>query len=148
MIDYLAHRQNLISEVPVAELNGYLATLATEFGQDWLERDDRNPIQILWKRRDGLATNELLLLGQAVRTLMKANAAWTRRQVKRMRSTEAGTRAGAIFEVFGLNLFATPTQAIEPAKESNPGYDGRVVLEDGSSLILSLKNHGISAQRG
>jgi hypothetical protein len=145
MIDYLAGRQNLIREAPIEELNGYLATLATEFGQDWLTRDDNNPIQVLWKRRDGLATNELLLLGQAISAMLQANGPWTRRQISGMKSTDAGTRAGAMFEVLGLNLFATPGQTIEPAKESNPGYDGRIILKDGSSLLLSLKNHGVSS---
>src|ERR1700674_5645595 len=47
--------------------------------------------------------------------------------------------------MLGLNLFHGPNQRVEPAPGGNPGYDGSVFFADGSSLMLSIKNHGISS---
>ena len=67
--NHLAGRQNAIKEVPEAELNGYLNALAEAFGLDWLEAGGSTPLQQLWARRDFLATNQLLLFGDAVQHL-------------------------------------------------------------------------------
>jgi hypothetical protein len=65
--------------------------------------------------------------------------------IREIKEGDAGRRAGAIFELLGLNLFYAPNQRVEPAPVDNPGYDGKVFLPDGSSLMLSIKNHGITA---
>ena len=108
MVDHLASRQNVIHGADPNELNALLEAVATNFGEDWLSRDVANPLQKLWQRRDALATNELLLLGEAVRNLSRVDAAWTRRQIELMKSNDAGERAGATFEILGLNLFHVP----------------------------------------
>jgi len=121
-----------------------LSVVAEEFGADWVNTVDDNPVRKLWQRRDWLASAELLTLGEAIQNLLAADPGWTRRQIKKMKSLDPGTRSGATFEIIGLNLFHGP-HTLVPAPGNNPGYDGRVVLKDGSSLILSIKNHGISS---
>lgn len=147
MPDYLSARQNAVTQDPVEkiELNSYLETVADEFGSDWLERSDGNPVQQLWELKHAQATNELLTLGQAIRNLLQADPAWTRRQVSEMKSGDVGQRAGKTFEILGSNLFNGPGQRIVPAPEGQAGYDGTVFLDDGSSLLVSIKNHGITS---
>jgi hypothetical protein len=142
--DYLSRRQNSIPEAPVEASNRMLEAIADGFGVDWLEASPDNPVQQLWQRKDWLATTELLTLGDALQRLHVVDAAWTKRQVDEMKSQDPGTRSGATFELLGLNLFSDPG-TVEPAPMHNPGYDGRIVFSDGSSLILSIKNHGISS---
>lgn len=144
MTDYLSKRQNPIPEAPVGDSNRMLEAIVDEFGVDWLESGNGNPVARLWRRKDWLATAELLMLGDAIQNLRNIDAAWTRRQVTDMKSEDPGTRSGATFELFGLNLFQG-SKAIEPAAAQNPGYDGQIRFTDNSSLILSIKNHGISA---
>ena len=142
--DFLSTRQNPIPEAPVDVSNRMLEAIADEFGVRWLEAGGETPVQQLWRRRDWLATCELLTLGDAIEHLRTIDPAWTRRQVAEMKSDDSGTRSGAAFEILGLNLFRG-AHAIEPASPNNPGYDGRIRFRDGSSLILSIKNHGISS---
>lgn len=147
MPDYLSQRQNVLTQDPTekAELNTYLEAVADQFGLRWLEQGGGNPVRELWQDGHALATNEMLTLGHAVSNLAKAHPAWTRHQINQMKIGSAGERAGAAFEIIGLNLFSGPGQRIEPAPANRPGYDGSVFFDDGSSLMVSIKNHGISA---
>jgi hypothetical protein len=144
--DYLSQRQNVLTQDPAGkeELNSHLETVADRFGLRWLEQGDRNPVQSLWQAKHALATNELLTLGYAIRNLAKANLKWTLHQVNQMKIGSDGECAGAAFELLGLNLFAGAGQRIAPAPANSPGYDGSVFFDDGSSLMVSIKNHGAS----
>lgn len=145
--DYLSQRQNVLAQDPAkkAELNTYLETVADHFGLRWLEKGSGNPVQDLWQARHAQATNEMLTLGHAVRNLVKADPAWTRHQISKMKTGSVGERAGAAFEILGLNLFSGPDKRIVPAPANRPGFDGSVFFDDGSSLIVSIKNYGISS---
>jgi hypothetical protein len=143
--DYLSERQNAVTQNAAEKtvLNTYLETIADQFGLTWLDSDGGNPVQKLWRSQDVMATNELLNLGRAVQNLLQADARWTRRRIGHIKSSDQGQRAGAIFEILGLDLFNRPGQRVIPARDDQQGYDGRVVLQD-SSLIVSIKNHGLS----
>lgn len=147
MTDYFSNRQNPIPEAPVDESNRLLEAIADEFGTNWLDAGSDNPLQQLWQRKDSLATAELLTLGDAVRRLRAIDAEWTRNRINEMMSQDQGTRSGATFELLGLNLFHGAT-VIEPARANNPGCDGLVRFSDGSSLLLSIKNHGVTSGEG
>ncbi|MFO5474671.1 MAG: hypothetical protein ACLBM2_12360, partial [Dolichospermum sp.] len=60
-MNYLLGRQNPIHEVPSNKLNEMLAILVSEFGEEWLNTGNSNPVQQLWQRQDWLSTCELLL---------------------------------------------------------------------------------------
>lgn len=144
MTDYLSMRQNAIREASAVELNARLEAVASEFKLEWLESPGENPVQRIWQRKDAFSTNELLLLGDAIANMLAADPAWTRRQIKQIKQGDTGRQAGAIFELLGLNLFCGPNQVVRPAPSGNPGYDGTVYFPDHSSLMVSIKNHGIS----
>lgn len=144
--DYLANRQSAVPQADNAAFNARLDAVVKTFGADWLGRDHSNPVQALWSRKDAQSTNELLLLGDAIANLSTADAKWVERQADLIKNGDAGTRAGALFELLGLNLFHAPGQQVLPATANNPGYDGSVILDDGSSLMLSIKNYGISSK--
>ena len=144
--NYLASRQSAVPQADNAAFNARLDAVVKTFGADWLGRDHSNPVQALWSRKDAQSANELLLLGDAIVNLSTADTRWMERQADLIKNGDAGTRAGALFELLGLNLFHAPGQQVLPATANNPGYDGSVILDDGSSLMLSIKNHGISSK--
>jgi hypothetical protein len=145
MTTYLSERQNAVTTANPAELEGMLAAIARNFGLGWLTQSGNNPVQILWNRRDALATNELLNFGNAIAEFETVDANWLDRQVDVIKTSDAGNRAGAIFELLALNFFRAAGNKVIPSPGNNPGYDGIVELKDGSSLVVSLKNHGLSS---
>jgi hypothetical protein len=145
MTDYLAGRQTVGLGTDHAELNAKLDALARYFGLDWLKAVGPNPLQILWKSRDALATNELLNFGDAVENFERVDAGWLEGQVSTIKRGDEGNRAGAVFELLGLNLFLSAGNKVVPSSNSNPGYDGVVELPDQSVLLVSIKNHGMTS---
>lgn len=142
--DYLALRQNVVKGAP-EELNAKLAALAIAFQESWLTADSGHPLQALWARSDALATNELLNFGDAVERLHEESPDWLAGQVNTIKTGDAGQSAGAIFEIIALNLFNRDFCKVEPAPHAKPGFDGTLVLNDGSRILLSVKNHGLSS---
>jgi hypothetical protein len=63
-----------------------------------------------------------------------------------IKSGDAGQSAGAIFEVLALNLFSRQFCRVIPAPDSMPGFDGTLVLNDDSRVLVSVKNHGMSSR--
>ena len=145
MIDHLAERQLSNLGADREELNAKLDALVRQFGLDWLKADGANPLQILWNSRDALATNELLNFGDAVENFEQVDSGWLGRQASAIKGDNEGNRAGAIFELLGLNFFLFAKNKVVPSSGSNPGYDGVVELLDQSTLLVSIKNHGMSS---
>jgi hypothetical protein len=115
MIDYLAGRQTASLGTDLAELNENLDALARHFDLDWLTADEANPLQILWRSRDAFATNELLNFGDAVKNFEMVDSGWLEGQVSAIKSGDEGNRAGAIFELLGLNLFLSAGNKVAPS---------------------------------
>jgi len=143
MEDLLKNRQNVVTGPP-DELNERLAALEKYFTRDWLAHSNSNPLQKLWNHKDALATNQLLLLGDAIVGLEALDQAWVAKQVKEIKYGPPNNRKGAAFELLGLNLFNCSSQRVVPAPSNNPDFDGHVYLQDGGCLELSLKNYGTS----
>ncbi|PWB90933.1 hypothetical protein C5688_08715 [Methylocystis sp. MitZ-2018] len=143
--DHLASRQRAGLGNDLKELNDKLEAIARNFSVEWLDADGDNPLQKLWKRRDALATNELLNFGDAIEGFEKVDESWLSEKVQIVKSGDEGNRSGAIFELLGLNTFLFAGNNVIPAKSSNPGYDGTVTLNDGSSWLVSIKNHGMTS---
>jgi hypothetical protein len=143
--DHLARRQSVGLTGDRAELNAKLDAIARYFDIDWLSADGANPLQILWKSRDALATNELLNFGDAIENFEKVDAGWLRGRVSLIKTGDDGNRFGAIFELLGLNIFLSAGTKVIPSASSNPGYDGVVELPGQSSLLVSIKNHGMTS---
>jgi hypothetical protein len=65
--------------------------------------------------------------------------------VSAIKADDDGNRAGAIFELLGLNFFLFAKNKVVPSYGSNPGYDGVVELPNQSTLLVSIKNHGMTS---
>ncbi len=143
--DYLSTRLNVV-QVPPEELNAKLAALAEAFDEAWLASEGDHPLQVRWRRNDVLSTNELLTFGDAVERLGEEDAGWLADQVNKIKTGDAGQCAGAVFEIFALNFFAREACQVIPATDSMPGFDGTVLMKDGARILVSVKNHGLSAR--
>ena len=77
--------------------------------------------------------------------LAKSDETWTTEQAAKIKDGDIGQRQGAIFEILALSLFLEGRYEIFPAPESQPGYDATLKLLDGTPILVSLKNHGISS---
>lgn len=145
MIDYLSNRQTAGLGTDRGELNAKLHAIVRYFGLDWLGAEGDHPLQILWKSRDALATNELLNFGDAIENFDRVAPKWTEEQTGIAKNDSPGNRDGAIFELLGLNFFLFAKNQMTPSTSSNPGYDGTVTLPDQSELLVSIKNHGMTS---
>ncbi len=139
-MNYLLGRQNPIHEVPSNKLNEMLAILVSEFGEEWLNTGNSNPVQQLWQRQDWLSTCELLLLGNSLKILKPVAPNWVSEQVKLIKKEDRNNRRGALFELLALSLFDGEGVSIKPAANSNPGYDGTVFLPRNASIQISVKS--------
>lgn len=112
---------------------------------EWLENDkEEHPLQQLWKRKDYLATNELMILGIVLNGLKRKNVTWLKNLVKKSKSIDRNTRIGAFFEMFGLGYFQEKNYTILPAAINQKGFDGIIQFSNGAAIRLSLKNYGES----
>lgn len=145
MTNYLASGQTAGLGTGHTELNAKLDAIVRYFDLDWLTADGINPLQLLWTSRDAIATNELLNFGDAVANFERVDADWLRERISLIKTADEGNRAGAIFELLGLNTYLSAGNKVVPSASSNPGYDGVVELPDQSSLLVSIKNHGMTS---
>ena len=122
-----------------------MTALVDEFDQKWLESVGTNPVQLLWKRNDPLAFNELCQLGDAILRGKSANKDWVKRRIRTIKLADSNNRKGSLFELLALSMFVRRDVKIVPAPEDNPGYDVTVILPSGGAMKISLKNYGLSA---
>jgi hypothetical protein len=145
MIDYLSERQNPLRNTDTAELNMIFDTLVSVFTKDWLAGAGENPVQVLWTRKDDLATIELVLLGNAVHRLQLVDPRWVKHQVEKIKGQNRNERQGALFELLALSLFDGDGVQVKPG--DNPGYDGTVFLPENVAIRVSLKSFGLSTHQ-
>jgi hypothetical protein len=126
-----------------AEIERRLEALVRHFEEPWLSAENGHPIQKLWSRKDGLATNQLVLVGDALLFGEAVDVAWLARQVSEIKTGPDNNRRGAMFELLGANLIRDPP--IRPTPRGFPGYDLKGRFADGSDILVSLKCYGDSA---
>jgi hypothetical protein len=126
----------------------HIELVAKHFTLKWLTSDHGNPIQKLWSRKDGFATAELATLGDALERMSVSNAEWVKRRVSAAKARKAANRIGDLFELVGLGMFQHSDQIVTASKESQPGFDGVVQLNNGAKIFMSMKNHDISSHEG
>lgn len=147
MKNYLEHRQNVIEDIPVEEMNGWLNKMVEYLGGDiWFSKSHNadHPIVKLWNRKDFMATNELVNFARAVDILEKKDEKWLKRTMEIVAGKNLNNVKGAIFEILALSVFSDNQCKVIPAAEGNPGIDGSIVFHTGVKLNLSIKNYGIS----
>lgn len=142
--DLLKGRNNPFTSVGNDEVRHKFETVASKFGLDWLRETGHHPLKRLWSRDDGLATNQIALIGDALERMATTAETWLSNIVKKIRNGNDNNRIGAAFELLGLSLFFAPDQTVDPAREGQPGFDGTIRFANGHSLQLSLKSYGDS----
>jgi hypothetical protein len=141
--DFVSCRQIAHLKMSEYELDRRLGAIAEAFDPAWLEGAG-HPLQNLWQRKDGFATNRLCLLGDAIAGLKPIDAPWVKRHVEKIKGRQANERRGSMFEMLGTNLFRHAPQIITPTKRNAAGYDAILTLPDGAKVDLSLKSYGTS----
>lgn len=143
----LAGRQNpLAGEAADEEVERWLSRIPQHFGSTWLKAGGANVLQRLWKRRDALATSELLSLGHALDRLT-AHRKWVDAQVRIAKGNDSNNAAGAIFEILALGQLDGTDAFVLPAKGSQPGFDGTLNFRPEGRLTVSLKRYGTSTHQ-
>ncbi len=142
--DYISKRQNALRQTSHADLNQRFEAVDRAFTREWLETPDNHPVQMLWLRKDALATNELAYLGDSILRLRPVDPKWTDEVIEQIKSTDRNTRLGYTFELLGLAAFMAPGQQVAPTPSGTPGFDGVARFDDGATLMLSLKNYSES----
>lgn len=137
------NRQNGLT-ISDQELERYMSILEVHFGLKWLEERGDHPIQMLWKRSDILATNELYTLAFSIETVNKIDSSWMKDQLKLAKGKDENNRRGAIFEIIGLNLMNNSEHPVSPARLNQAGYDGILKRTDATEVRVSIKNYGKS----
>jgi hypothetical protein len=141
--NYKTGRQSEHLHMPDEEFNRGMGAIADAFGLDWLGAGDA-ALQALWQRNDGFAVNQLCLLGDAIAGFKTIDPKWVQDHVAKLKSADANSRRGSMFELLGGNLFRHAPQSIVPTKRNNPGYDFFLTMPDGATADLSLKSYGTS----
>ena len=113
-------------------------------GEEWLGKDNGNPIQIAWKRKDHFARTEIVTLGKCLSVLKEDHQKWILDNIPAMKSKEVNNAHGAIFEV----LLAGYQKMMEnqhglfeviPARQHQQGYDVSLRFEDEFVENVSIK---------
>ncbi|MGG6430661.1 hypothetical protein ACQ5TV_11895 [Acetobacter ghanensis] len=130
-----------------SKINELLNIVHIYFGEEFLKEEGENRIQKLWKRKDALATNQLVILGSALSVLAISHSKWLKERIKDIKLEKKEDHKGDIFEIIALSMFSIDGQGVEPTKEDAPGIDGIVTCRGGAKCVLSLKDFGSSSHK-
>lgn len=130
----------------VDELNECFAALINFFKLDWLEnKSAEHRLQQLWQRKDALATNELFTFGKALVIVQAIDRKWLEQQVRQVLQPDENNQNGALFEIMCVSMMASAGMHIQPAPQSQKGYDATVVFANGKQAKISMKNYRMSS---
>lgn len=121
----------------------YLQDVADLFGEEWLGKNEGHRLQILWSRKDYLATTELFGLGFAINKLKSKHKNWLTGLANNIRKQPANAH-GFLAELIVCSLFLSDDAVVRPAKKNSPGYDLEIEFEGDFKYLYSIKNHDIS----
>lgn len=120
----------------------YLNFLVSELGSTWLNKDSSNPVQLLWKRSDYPASQELYILAKAMVNLKNIDKICYDTQLKKIKSKDYNTSKGHCFEVIALSYFQN-NYKMHPTAKGEPGVDATMEYSN-TEINWSFKNFGIS----
>lgn len=129
-------------EITDTEWEHCLNILNNEFGTKWLQQKGNNPIQILWKREDYPASQELYILSKAIENLKIIDSNCLAQQVNKMKCKDYNTSKGHSFEVIALSYFQNNYKMF-PTPAGKAGVDAIIEFDD-VEMNWSFKNFGIS----
>lgn len=140
---YATNRQIDINGIPPEEIDDCFKALIDSLSLEWLEQNDGNIVQHLWKQKYHLATVELFCLGHALRSFAGTHPKFVKEKVELIKSKDNKAWNGAFFELLALDAFNNFYNVI-PAKVNQPGYDGSIEIAADHKIRLSIKNYSIS----
>ena len=127
------------------EFEEALLELVNHFSESWLQSNSGHPLQILWHRRDILASIELSYLGISIKKIKNSSPDQLRQNIKLLKSIDRGTMAGAVWEIVLAAAFQKPPeQKSKLLGPRMPTYDIEVEAIDGTKTRISVKNFGQS----
>lgn len=139
-MEYLPGRESDSQNISDSEKEQYLQNVAAWLGADWLASDGNHPVKTIWKRRDWLATLELLTVGSALERIKnKTFPRVLKESAKAVRSTDYGNSCGSVFEILASSMFDSPRHPVQMAPAGKSGYDFSVHLPDEIEMRVSCK---------
>jgi hypothetical protein len=141
----MAGRHDPMGDFPMEQKLTYLRMVESFLGQSWLA-SSQGPIVDLWRRKDWIATSELLHFGNAIYDVERQGGAkWLRDHMKRIRTNSLEGARGSVFEIGAASMLGTAGQTVDYAKPSQAGYDLLVTLPNSRRLRISCKVLSASA---
>lgn len=126
-------------------IQGALQAIQGSFGLDWLSTtNQRHKVQRLWRRDDGLATGELVTLGDSIKVVNAIDSKWTKERIRDIKNN-AQNAHGYVFEIVVIAMLARAGMNVRPTKKNQAGIDAIVTYEDGFEVRLSFKSFDVSA---
>ena len=113
------------------------------FEKLWLTKKDTHRLQILWERKDYIASSELYSLGKSIMNLAKKESTWLQSTAKEIKKNK-DTSHGLITEIIIIGSMCSNTGIVTPCNKSFPIYDYTVDFDNGFSSKVSIKNFDIS----
>ncbi|MFC1728944.1 hypothetical protein ACFL6I_01290 [candidate division KSB1 bacterium] len=108
-MEHFYNRQNPLQDtISDQQMDILFKNITANLGKEWLESDGVHPLQVLWRRKDALSTNELFTFASALNTFQAIDSNWITHQIKQICSKDSNNQKGAFFELIGLNLFSLP----------------------------------------
>lgn len=137
---WMERRQDPLTEVPLADKEAQLQAVVDWLGLEWLNREEPHPVRELWKRRDWLATTELLTIGSGLLKLKSAGHQKNFREAAEdVKADDFGNRAGSLFEILGAAMFSHSKHPVTLPKVGQPGFDFVIHLPKEKQLRVSCK---------
>lgn len=122
-----------------------LRELVDSFSEEWITSNSGHPLQILWHRRDILASIELAMLGLSIRKIKRFSPDQVKQNIRIIKSDDQGNMRNAAWEIILAASFHTPpkqySRLLGPHK---PTYDIEVEFPDNSKNHISVRTFGQS----
>ena len=134
------------SSFPMHYMERYYQLLVDYFGDAWLNATGNHPLQVLWKRKDEMANDELFSFSKCLEIVAKIDSKWIEDQVGKAKSGVDNTRIGAIREILVLGYMHSKSHPIIPAKKNQKGFDGTLKLGEKKQLRISIKSYGMTTK--
>ncbi len=113
------------------------------FSEKWLTSNGKHRLQLLWDRKDSLATNELFSFGKSINRLKQHNLTWLESTANEIKKN-IDTSHGLITEIIMVGSLSSKDGVVSPCTKSYPIYDYTIDYPTGFKYKVSVKNFDIS----
>ena len=111
-----------------------LSIIANFFTEDWLNDNNDHPLQLLWKRKDALSTNELYTFGYSLLSIKDMDTNWINENIRLIKEGNLNNVIGYVFEIIAASMIKNgENQELELAPSGNPGIDLIALFNDDSN---------------